>query len=248
MKNTETDTTWAKEMIAEGMLTRGVKCMALAACLAGAASVANAALTTGTSEDFTASEFNGGVYSVDDTFTVTHGLVFTDDVDYALWDQSNAITEASNRIRSGNTADPSFATWKITVPEDMAITGFKWGLSDLYIVKQVNLDLDVRYSTDGTNWTVVENFNYSNVATAGFQGAQSFQDLSIVGSSSVLYVGFSLNEGDIASNAGDGLFIANGTNSYFEVQTVAIAIPEPATFAILSGVLALGAVFLRRKK
>ena len=85
-------------------IRRAPKLMALAACMMGVISIASAGiLTSGSSEDFLASEFNGGSYAVNDTFTVTHTLTFPSSGDYGVWDFSNAYVENS---------DQSIRPWK----------------------------------------------------------------------------------------------------------------------------------------
>jgi hypothetical protein len=236
MKKSDTNTNWAKEMTAGDVLTRGVKCMALVACLAGTVSVANAgSLTSGSSEDFVASEFNGGVYDVGDTFTVTHTLTLPGSGDYGVWDFSNAYVENSDQsLRPTNSGLASFATFKITVPEDMEITSLKWGLTDLGLFGNIP-DMEIRYSTDNSNWTTLATYSGNNL---GWQGAQSYSTGTIVGSTNEIYIGY-------VTTSGNPVIKANGTSSYFEVKTAVI--PEPSAAALFVGVCALAFMVVRRK-
>jgi hypothetical protein len=186
--------------------------------LAGAFSVANAAIVTGMSEEFLAGEFTS---TGPDTYEASHTLTFNDTGNDNVWDQVNATQEAGNRIRSANTGNPSYVTWLLTVPGNREIINFKWGLDDLFLANPSYLD--VRYSTDNATWTSVT--NYTSPGNLGFQGAQVFSG-NLSTPSNVLYVGFALNAG------GDAIFVADGTSSsYFEVTTQVV--PEPSSAVLL---------------
>lgn len=214
----------------------------VAATVANAGTLVNNHQITLTAEDFT-----GGTASTQWAIYSPNATENTE-----LWAYTGVNQQGSPIIASSNSVAPvATATWKVEIPDGMAITGFTWAVARLVLNGNGDDLFQWRYSVDsGTTWTTF--FSVENASLTTYNN-QLFNIIvpSITPSSTILISANNVEgpqEGDsgyfqIWSNPSAG---GLNPNSYISIQ--ATQIPESSTVALLGALGCAAAVMLRRLK